>query len=219
MFYLYFVFELFALITCVHAYKKLDHNFKIFLPFLVFVVVYEFINMFFLKLLLLHHSNAWCNNLEGLIELVVYGQFMASLDERKQYKTRMYMAVTIGIAITLIDIFFIHSFWTLATTAIVAQNIILATMSFVYLYNLLNHTDEYPYLLSFPPFLVATGLFLYSLTSYFYYASFDNLLAKNNHQFFMIAHLICEISCLYIYTFLSIAFICFARVKSYTDIL
>ena len=218
MFYLSLVFELFALITCVHAYKRLDNNFKIFLPFLVFVVIYEFINVFFLKFLLLHHSNAWCNNLEGIIELVVYGQFIASLDKGKQYKMRVYMAIVIGIAITLIDIFFIHSFWTLATTAIIAQNIILATMSFVYLYNLISHKNEYPYLLTFPPFLVATGLFLYSLTSYFYYASFDSLLVKNNHQFFMIAHLVCEISCLYIYTFLSIAFICFARAESHPDI-
>ncbi|MEZ2335911.1 hypothetical protein AB6735_09750 [Mucilaginibacter sp. RCC_168] len=201
-----------------HAYKKLDSNFKIFLPFLVFVVIYEFTNMFFQKFLLLHHSNGWCNNLEGIIELVVYGQFIASLDKGKQYKMRVYMAVVIGIAITLIDIFFIHSFWTLGTTAIIAQNIILATMSFIYLYNVISHADEYPHLLIFPPFLVATGLLLYSLTSYFYYASFDNLLAKNNHQFFMIAHLVCEISCLYIYTFLSIAFICFARTQTDSEI-
>ena len=213
MFYLYFFFELFAFICCVYAYKNLDSNFKIFLPFLAFVVVYEFTNMFFLKFLLLHHSNAWCNNLEGIVELLVYGQFMASLEKQKQYKRRMYLAVVICLLITLIDIFFIHSFWTLATVAISAQNIILATMAFVYLYNLFNHSDEYPYLLSFPPFLVAIGLLLYSLTGYLYSATFDSLLAKNNYHFFMIAHFVCEISCVFIYTFLGISFLCFTRSK------
>lgn len=213
MFYLYFFFELFAFACCVYAYKKLDRNFKIFLPFLAFVVVYEFLNIFFLKFLLLHHSNAWCNNLEGIVELLVYGQFMTSLDERKPHKNRVRIAVALGLLITLIDIFFIHSFWTLATIAIIAQNIILAALAFIYLVSLFNHADEYPDLLRFPPFLATIGLLLYSLTSYFYYATFDILLAKNNYQFFMIAHLIAEVGCAFIYTFLGFAFLCFTRVK------
>ncbi|SIR88638.1 hypothetical protein SAMN05421821_114134 [Mucilaginibacter lappiensis] len=210
---LYFLFELFAFICCVYAYKKLDNNFKIFLPFLAFVVVYEFMNLFFIKLLLLHHSNAWCNNLEGIIELLVYGQFMASLDERKRHKKRVYMAVAIGLVISLIDIFFIHTFWTVATIAFSSQSIILATMAFVYLYNLFSHADEYPYLLRFPPFLAAIGLLLYSLASYFFFASFDNLLVKNNYHFYPIAYLIHEMGCLFIYVFLGLAFLCFTRFK------
>ena len=166
-----------------------------------------------MKLIILHHSNAWCNNLEGVIELLVYGQFMASLDERKKYKKRVYMAIAIGLFITLIDIFFIHSFWTVATVASASQSIILATMAFVYLYNLFKHSDEYPYLLLFPPFLAAMGLLLYSLANYFYFASFDNLLVKNNYHFFPIAHLICEMACLFIYVFLGLAFLCFTRVE------
>ena len=210
---LYFFFELFAFICCVYAYKGLDSNFKIFLPFLAFVVVYEFINIFYIKLILLHHSNAWCNDLERVIELLVYGQFMASLDERKKYKKRVYMAIAIGLLITLIDIFFIHSFWTVTTIANSSQSIILATMAFVYLYNLFSHADEYPYLLLFPPFLASMGLLLYSLACYFYFAPFDNLLVKNNYHFYPIAHLICEMACLFIYVFLGLAFLCFTRIK------
>jgi hypothetical protein len=88
-----------------------------------------------------------------------------------------------------------------------------AALAFIYLVSLFNHADEYPDLLRFPPFLATIGLLLYSLTSYFYYATFDILLAKNNYQFFMIAHLIAEVGCAFIYTFLGFAFLCFTRVK------
>lgn len=219
MFYpIYFFFELFAFICCAYAYRKLDSNFKILLPFLTFVVIYEFINIFFMKLILLHHSNAWCGNMEGVVELVVYGQFMASLDKRKAYKRRVYIAIATGITITIIDILFIHSFWTSTTVAFLSQNIILANMALVYLSNLLSHSDKYPNLFRFPPFLVATGLLLYSLTCFFHSVTFDNLLAKNNYHFFMIAYLVNEMGCAFIYTFLGLAFLRFTRVKSDTKI-
>jgi hypothetical protein len=213
LFYSYFFFELFAFLCCVYAYRKLDSNFKIFLPFLAFVVVYEFICIFFMKLILLHHSNAWSGNIEGIVELVVYGNFMASLDKRKAYRKKVYFAVAVGIAIALADILFIHSFWTLATTSILAQNIILASLVCIYFYNLFNNPNEYHDLLRFPPFLATLGLLLYSLANLFYYATFDYLLTKNNYHFFMIAHWAIEISCGFIYTLLGISFLCFSRTR------
>jgi hypothetical protein len=210
---IYFIFELFALVCCAYAYKKLDNNFKIFLPFLVFIVIYEFINIYDIKLLLWHHSNAWCNNLESFIELIVYGQFMASLDARKNYKTRIYIATTIGVIITFIDIFFIHGLWNLATVAMVAQSIMLTCMACVYLYNLFNYSDEYPDLLRFPPFLIAIALLFYSSVNYFFFAPFDNLLAKYNAHLFGIAYLAHEIGIIFLYTFLGLAFLCFLRAK------
>jgi len=151
--------------------------------------------------------------MEGVVELVVYGQFMASLDKRKAYKRKIYGSIALGIIIALIDILFIHSFWTLTTVAFLSQNIILANMALVYISNLLNHSDKYPNLLRFPPFLVSTGLLLYSLTCFFHYVTFDNLLAKNNIHFFFISYLVIEIACAFIYTFLGLAFLCFTRVK------
>jgi hypothetical protein len=209
--YTYFFFELFAFICCLYAYRKLDGEFKIFLPFLAFVVVYELANIY--NLLLWHHTNAWCNNLEGIVELAVYGWFMASLDKRKAYRKRVYITVATGIIISLIDIFFIQSFWTLSTLAILLQNIILGTLVCVYFYNLLYNSDEYPDLLRFPPFLTTVGLLLYSLANLFYYGTFDYLMAQKNYHLFMLAHLVCEISCIFIYSLLGAAFLCFSRTK------
>lgn len=210
---LFFVFELFAFICCVYAYKYLDSNFKIFLPFLAFVVVYEFICMCFMKLLLWHHTNAWSIDLEQVIELVVYGYFLASLDKRKTYQKTVYIATAIGLLISIIDIFFIHGLWAHATIFIVSKNIILATLVCIYFYWLLSKADECPDLLRYPPFLATLGLLLYSLANLFYWGTFDYMLAKNNQELFSITHFAVEISSGFIYSLLGIAFLSFSRTK------
>lgn len=210
---LYFIFELFPFISCAYAYKSLDSNFKIFLPFLAFVVVYELINMFFLDLLLWHHSNAWCNNMGFILEFIVYGYFLASLDKREAYRKTVYIAVAAGIAIAIIDISFIHGFWALATWYIVSRAIILIVLISIYYYNLLRKVDNYPNLLSYPPFLITIGLLFYSFANLFFFGTFDYLLAKNNQHLFIIADFVNQISGGFVYSLLGIAFLCFSRTK------
>lgn len=212
--YIYFYSELLALISCIYAYKKLDSNFKVFLPFLAFIVLYELANIY--DLLLWRHTNAWCGNFEGMIELVVYGRFVASLDKRKAYRTKVYMAIAAGIVITFIDIFFFQGFWTPNTIAIALQNTILTTLVCIYYYNLLNNSDEYPDLLKFPPFFATMGLLLYSLTSFFYNVFFSYMVSVKSYRFFIVARIINEISCVAIYSLLAISFLCFLRMKKLT---
>jgi hypothetical protein len=209
--YLYFFFELLALISCVYSYKKLDQNFKIFLPFLIFIVVYEYANIY--NWLMWNHSNAWCNNLEGIVELFVYGRFMASLDKRKQYRKKVYIAVAAGTVITLIDMFFIQGFWNLGTIAIVIQNGILATLVCIYYHNLINNTDEYLDLLRYPRFYATIGLLFYALTNFFYYAVFSYMLYKNNYNFYILARVFTDLGCVFIYSLLAVSFLCFSRTK------
>jgi len=209
--YLYFFFELLALISCAYSYKKLDQNFKIFLPFLVFIVIYEFANIY--NWLNWHNTNAWCSNFEGIVELVVYGWFMASLDKRKQYRKKVYITVAAGIVITFVDMFFIQGFWNLGTIAIVIQNTILATLVCIYYHNLLNNNDEYLNLLRYPPFYATIGLLFYSLANFFYYAVFSYMLYKNNYYFYILARVITDIGCIFIYSLLAVSFLCFSRTK------
>jgi hypothetical protein len=209
--YLYFVFELLAFISCVCFYKNLDKNFRILLPFLAFVVVYEYVNMF--NWLMWHNTNAWCNNIEGIIELIVLGHFIASLDKRKAYRRKVHIALAAGVVLTLIDIFFIQGFWTLGTIAIVLQNTILAILVCIYYYNLINNSDEYLDLLSYPPFYATIGLLFYSLTNFFYYAFFSYMMYVKNYHFYMVAKVICDIGCVFLYSLLAVSFLCFSRTK------
>jgi hypothetical protein len=209
--YTYFYSELFALIGCVYTYKKLDNNFKIFLPFLIFIVVYELANIY--DLLLWHHTNTWCANIEEMVELVVYGQFMASLDKRKAYRQKVYIAISACVIIAIADMFFIQGFWALNTVAIVIQKTTLTILVCIYYYNLLNNSDEYPDLLNFPPFFATMGLLLYSLTNFFYFAFFSYMIYVKNYHFFIVARVISEISCVFIYSLLAISFLCFLKTK------
>ncbi|WPU94437.1 hypothetical protein SNE25_02735 [Mucilaginibacter sabulilitoris] len=209
--YLYFVFELLAFISCLRFYKKLDQNFRIFLPFLSFVIIYEYVNLF--NWLNWHNTNAWCNNFEGIIEMIVFGQFMASLDKRKAYRKKVYIAIAAGIVLTLIDMFFIQGFWTLGTIAIVVQNTILATLVCIYYYNLINNSDEYLDLLSYPPFYATIGLLFYALTNFFYYAFFSYMMYVNNYHFYLVAKVICDVGCIFLYSLLAVSFLCFSRTK------
>jgi len=208
--YLYFVFELLAFISCAYFYKSLDKNFRIFLPFLAFVVIYEYANMY--NLLMWHNTNAWCNNFEGIIELIVFGQFMASLDKRKAYRRKVHIAIAAGIAITLIDMF-IQGFWTYGTIAIVFQNTIIATLVCIYYYNLINNSDEYLDLLSYPPFYATIGLLFYSLANFFFYAFFSYMMYVKNYHFYMVAKVICDMGCVFLYSLLAVSFLCFSRTK------
>src|ERR1700712_2045304 len=117
--FVYFLFECIAFFTCLLAYKKFDKSYRWFLPFLAFIVIYEFVNIF--DWLDLHNSNAWCSNFEGIVELMLYAPFIASLDKRKLYKKKVYCITVAGILISLIDIIFIQGFYKLATIAIVLQ--------------------------------------------------------------------------------------------------
>jgi hypothetical protein len=209
--YIFFIFELSAFICCAFTYKKLDDNFKIFLPFLAFVVVYEFINMSYLNLLLWHHTNAWCNNLENIIELAVYGYFMASLYKGTTHRKKVYIAVIACLVITVIDIFFIQGFWTLCTIGVVLKNALLAILVCSYYYSLLNNSDDYPDLITFPPFLATMGLLMYSLGNFFYYAFFDYLVHSKNHGFAILALVIPQIGCIFLYSLLTLSFLCFLK--------
>jgi hypothetical protein len=160
-----------------------------------------------------NHSNAWCSNLEGIVELGVFGWFIASLDKRKLYRKKVYLVVAAGSVITLIDMFFIQGFWNLGTIAIVIQNTILATLVCIYYHNLINNTDEYLDLLRYPPFYATIGLLFYALANFFYYAVFSYMLYKNNYHFYILARVITDIGCVFIYSLLAVSFLCFSRTK------
>jgi hypothetical protein len=209
--YLSIYFELFALISCAFCYKKLDNNFKIFLPFLVFIVLYEFANVY--NWLLIHHTNAWCNSLEGIVELAVLGYFIPSLDKRASYRKKAYAFVIAGIAFSFVDFFFIQGIWQLNTIAIVLQNTILAILVCVYYYNLINNTDDHLDLLHYPPFYATIGLLFYSLTNFFYYAVFSYMVYKNNYEFYILARVLTDLGCIFIYSLLAVSFLCFLRTK------
>jgi hypothetical protein len=203
---LYFFFECFAFICCLFVYKSLDKNFKGFLPFLAFIVIYEFANI--KDWMLWRHTNTWCNNFEGLIEVTFYSRFIASLDKRTSYRKKVTYLLLIVLIISFIDMLFIQGIFSGNTIAGVVQCSFLAILICIYYYNLINNSDEYLDLIHYPPFLATIGILFYTIATVFYQAAFSYMVYKNNYQFYIIYKVVTNGTCVILYSMLSAAFIC-----------
>jgi hypothetical protein len=208
LYHIYLISLPITFIVCLYAYKQLAGNFKWFLPYFAFVIVYELANFF--DWLMIKHSNAWCNNLEGMIEFVLFTNFISSLDNRASYKKKVHILVAVIILLSFIDIFFIQGFWKRATIAVVLQSLFILVLICNYYYNLLEEAAEHMVLLKHPPFLVTTGLLFYFLSNTFYYSCFSYMVYKNNYHFYILAG---SISNLLLNSLLIYAFLCFSKTK------
>lgn len=202
---IYFYFEFLAFGVCLYTYKKLDRNFKVFLPFLAFVVVYEFANI--KSWLLWRHTNAWCANFESIIEIIIYSRFLASLDKRKEYRKKIDIALFIVVVFSFIDMLFIQGFFAMNTIAMVFQYCLLTILVCLYYSHLINNVDESLDIIRYPPFWATAGILFYALAFIFYHIAFSYMVYKQNYHFYLLALVIPNIACLILYSLLSIAFI------------
>lgn len=206
----YYVMDVVAFVCCLFTYRSLDENFKGLLPLLSFLVVYDFVNIF--NWLNLHHSNAWCNNIEDILLFAFFVRFIQAFDRRTGKRKMVYIGAGIVIFLSVIDILFMQGIWKRATAATVMQNLFLIWMICNYYYRLLNNdSDEYIELITHPPFLALTGIFFYYLTTTFYYSCFSYMVYRNNYHFYLIAATLLNLTTFALNFLFSFAFICFFR--------
>jgi hypothetical protein len=205
----YFISLIVTFFCCLYAYKKLDKNFKWFLPYLAFIIVYESASIF--RLLIWRHTNSWCMNVVMLMEFILFTYFLTSLVKKESYKKRVYFLASIVILLSLIDMIFIQGVWKLNTIAAVLQNLFILTLVFIYYSNLFAEAREHLVLLKHPPFLVATGLLFYFLSNTFFYSCFSYMAYKNNYHFLILTRTIMGLSNLLLNLLLIYAFLCFSK--------
>jgi hypothetical protein len=208
---LYFLSLIITLIVCLYTYKQLDRNFKWFPPYLSLVIIVEIASM--RGLLIINHTNAWCNNNIQLMEFVLFTYFVSSFRGEELYKKKVYYLAAIIIVISLIDMFFIQGIWRQNTIALILQELFLLTLICIYYYDLLAKADERIVLLRHPPFLAATGLFFYFLSNAAFYSCYSYMAYKNSYHFLILARTIPGISNLLLNSLLISAFLCFSKTK------
>ena len=208
---LYYVMDVVAFASCLFTYRKLDKNFKILLPLLSFLLVYDFVNIF--GWMNIYHSNAWCNNIEDILLFAVFTRFIQGFDDRAKKRKQVYIGAGIIIVLSVLDILFLQGgIWKRATAATVLQNLYLIWMICNYYYRLLNtDTDENIELITHPPFLALTGIFFYYLTTTFFYSCFSYMVYRNNYHFAIIAGTLLNLTTFALHFLLSFAFICSFR--------
>lgn len=208
---LYFISLIIAFLICLYTYKQLDRNFRWFRWYLPFVICVEVASM--RGLLIINHTNSWCNNNISLMEFILFTYLITSFNEEALYKKKVYIFAGIIILISLIDMIFIQGIWRLNTIALILQELFVLTLICIYYYNLLKEAREHLVLLKHPPFLAATGLLFYFLSNSAYYSCYSYMAYKNNYHFLILAQTIPGLSNLLLNSLLISAFLCFPKIK------
>lgn len=216
--YTYLFVETVTLLTCIFCYRKFwVPRFKLFLPYMVFIVWYEFTSItrsFFMhKWFYINHSNLWIVNFEVTLEFLFYSFFVIS-SYRDKKDRRMYTFISLLFTLfTFIDIFFIQGFLKLCSIAIVLQYALLILMVCRFFYKTMQQFDKDTTLIKQPDFWVNTGLLFFCLAEFLFFASFN--LAYVRHIFFStIFHLVSGLANIILYSCIAISFICYRRTRT-----
>ena len=107
---IYFVFECTALIVVIIQYKKLKHTaYKYFLPYLIFIVVFEFLNLW--DWLYINHSNLYLVNITDIIQFVFMGFFLRNFLIKRLFKKISLSLILITLFCSLMNMAFLQGFW------------------------------------------------------------------------------------------------------------
>jgi len=213
----YFWIEFTTFIICLVNYRRFNSlRYKLFLPYLLIIVLYELGNinkMFALPVPgKTWKSNAWIVNFEALFEFIFYSFFtISTLKNIKQRTWFSLLAVAIAV-FTLIDIFFIQGVLNLSSIAILLQYALLITMVCRFFFIKMQDMDQRA-IWADPDFWVHTGLLFFFLAEFLFFASYTHMVEKDLAVYRLLFHVITSVAIIILYPCLSISFLCFRATK------
>lgn len=209
---LYFWIEVATFIICVINYRRfILLRYKLFLPYLLIILLYEVGNIYKIYALPVPgspwKSNAWVVNFELLFEFAFYSFF--TISTLKIYKQRnLFSALAVVVFIfTLIDIFAIQGFMQLSTIAILLQYALLITMVCRFFFIKMQDMDQRA-IWADPDFWVHTGLLFFFLAEFLFFASYSKMAEKDLPVYRLLFRVITSVAILILYPCLSISFLC-----------
>jgi hypothetical protein len=207
----YVFFQIAALLVALYQYPKIkDTQYKYFIPYLLFIVVYETgqLNNWFV----INHMNLWIINIAMTISFLFYSFFLLNIIRTISFKKWIKRAVFLSILCSLIDMTVIQDFWHLNTIAILLQLGILIMITCLYFYELLNYTEETLSIVRLPEFWLNTGLLFYCLVSFLSFSAFAYLAYSGNQEYQLLFDIFADITNIILYSCLIVTFICFNRI-------
>ena len=218
MFDIYFYFELLALIAALVKFKPLLNNgYTPFLPFLVFIVIYETIS--FNDLYLINGSNIWMVNLVTTVEYLFYSLFIRSLLKSPFYKKAILVTIIISLFYNLTSLFFIHGLLNLNISAIIIQTIIIIIITGRYFWELM----EVPFssslsIIKLPGFWLNTGVLFFYLGEFMFFASYSYMAYKHNGDYLYLWRFISNMANAVLYTCLTVSFLCLSPTRKLSQL-
>ena len=210
--YSYYVFfQIAAFLVALYQYPKIKGTqYKYFVPYLLFIVVYEIGSVY--NWFVIDHKNLWITNITMTISFLFYSFFLLSIIRTVVFKKWIKRAVYLSILCSLIDMVFIQGFWHLDTIAILLQLGILTMVTCFYFYELLNYTEETLSIIRLPAFWLNTGLLFNCLVNFLFFSAFAYMAYTGNREYQLLYDITANIANIILYSFLMVTFICFNRI-------
>lgn len=213
--YIYFIFESLALLTVIIRYKRIKKtSYKYFLPYLIFIVVYEYGSIW--DWFLINHSNLYITNITEIAGFIFYAVFLQSLLKNVVYRKTISSLIVFSLLCAIINMLFIQGFWKLDSITILLQFAIIIFIVCLYFYELMNSTDLTENIIKLPGFWLNTGLLFFCLAQFLLYASFAFLAYSKSAQYILLFLLIANIANIILYSCLTVCFLCFKTVTKST---
>lgn len=208
----YFFFESFALLIAIIQYQKLKGTiYRYFLPYLIFIVIYEYCNIY--NLFFINHSNLWITNLSETACFLFYTFFLKTLIRSKKLKKIINILVLCSLLFSALNMAFVQGFWKLDTITMLFQFSIIIFIVCMYFYELMNSIDIAVSLIKLPGFWLNTGLLFYYLCQFLLFSSFAYMAYKNSYNYMMLFNVVANIANAILYSCLTVCFLCFRRMN------
>nr|WP_294948037.1 hypothetical protein [uncultured Mucilaginibacter sp.] len=197
-----------AFIAALVQWPKIKETpYRYFVPFLLFIVVYEFgsIKNWFS----INHRNLWATNISDIIFFLFNAAFLLGLLKTPSFKKLLSVAIVLSIVSSLINMAFFQGFWNLDTATMLLQYVILIILCCLYYFELMHYTLIPLSIIKLPGFWVNTGLLLFCIINFLFFASYAYMAYKNSYTYFLMFRAIANISIAILYSCLAIAFLSF----------
>lgn len=209
--YFFVILEALAMLVCLFCYRKFtDNRYKLFLPYLALIVVYELASEN--GVFMINKSNLWIVNIEITFEFLFYSSFIIRAYRDKKERRIFSTLVALCVLFTVIDVVLIQGVMKLGHHAIVVQYSLLIIMVCRFFYNAMQEFDRGTSLARDPDFWVNTGLLFFFLVEFLFFASFK-LAYTHNKAYSNLFGLVSSVANVILYSCLIVSFLCFRRRK------
>ncbi len=204
---IYLWFEIIALIiSLLFFYRFKENKLKYFVPFLFFIVGYEFAD--YNNWFTIRNTNHWAINFITTIEFLFYGLFIRATLINRRLRNISLTAIVFILALTILNIVFIQGFWRLHSYTFVLGALVLIFLSCSFFYELLNIDIETGSVLKYPLFWIVTGVLFFYLGQFTFFSFFEYMAYTKDYSYFKLFRFISNFSNAILYTCLSIGFAC-----------
>jgi hypothetical protein len=213
--YSYFFFESLALLTAIVQFKKIKgSSYKYFLPFLVFIVLYEFGSIW--DWFYINHSNLYITNITEIACFLFYSIFLRSIIKNNRYKKIITSLIIFSQVCACINMLFIQGFWKLDTATILLQFAIIIFIVCLNFYEIMNSIEPSDSIIKLPVFWLSTGLLFFCLAQFLFFSSFAYMAYKHDYHYILLFQVIANIANAILYTCLVVCFLCFRKTRKST---